>query len=464
MTNNIIYKQFNINSIICQYLIGVFVCLSMFFILNYSSSISHSNLQSPEGVNSNNVNAFSDFASYSNPAKNFISNGTFGAGNSPDNFRTIGYPAYLFLMMRIFGKYWLYATYLMNCLILPLIFPAVSYISNSLLGNLKVTRYLFLFQLITGTYTARTVWIGNDIFFFLFFILGIALLVRYFKSGKLAFFIAYLLLISYAAEIRPTLIWFPFVNIFLWIYFKNKLNKNISHFKFSVALSTLILAFTCNVPSIRNYLNYGFFQPSTVVSQDLFEILAGRIYESKGLNSLNDSLKRKVSSISLINEKMRLENDIAFQAVKKYPIVAVKIMGFENPINVMLDNGYLQILVYYGYKWKSNSITSQYKNRATYPYRSNQFISYFYYFLMLTYLMVYVLFLLFLRTIFLKRDFNTLFFLMVFFLFLLFPTFIIGDGGARFRITVEWMITMFAFYELDCLLLKIKQKKDIKSY
>jgi hypothetical protein len=449
-------KLNKIDSLLVQYLIGVFVCFSLFLILLYSSPVSYSNLQAPEGIYSGNTNAWTDFTSYQNPAQNFLTYNTFGTGNLPDYYRTIGYPAYLALMMKLFGSYWLYATYIFNCLLLPLIFPAVSYISNSLLGNPRVTRNLFLFQLLMGAYTARTVWIGNDVFFFLFFILGVAAIVKYFKSNKILFLLLYLVSISYAAEVRPTLIWFFVVNIFLMLYLKMKLNNNIPNFRPLIILSTLILAFTCNYPSIRNYVNYGFFQPSTVVSRDLFEILALRIYESNGLAKMRDSLDEKVTSIPSFRRKMQVQDSIAFKTVKKYPLTAIKVIGFENPINVMFDNPYLQLLNYYGYVWKSKALTSKYKSRISYPYKSNKIISYFYYALMLVYLAIYILFLLFLRTLFIKKDFITLLFIFSSFTFLLFPDFIIGEGGARFRITVEWLIAMFAFYELEKIQLRIK--------
>jgi hypothetical protein len=212
---------------------------------------------------------------------------------------------------------------------------------------------------------------------------------------------------------------------------------------------------------LRNYINYGFFQPSTIVSQDLFDILAGRIYESKGFPQMKDSLAVRIDSIHSPKEKMHLENEIAYAAIKKYPLTAIKIMGLENTINAMFDNMYLQVIVCFGYKWKSSSITYHHKDRAiTYPYKSLRIITYFYYALMLVYLVIYLLFLLYLRSTFISKDFTTLLFLSVFFLFLLFPAFIIGDGGARFRITVEWMITMFAFYELEHLILLFRYKKE----
>ncbi len=115
--------------LLIQYLIGVSLNLAFVLVL-LSSGSTWKNVQLPEGEYKDNIMRGQDIMTYVNPARNFLDFGVFGAGIDPDAYRTIGYPLFLSIMMRIFGKNWLEATFFVQAFIFALIYPSLSVLAH----------------------------------------------------------------------------------------------------------------------------------------------------------------------------------------------------------------------------------------------------------------------------------------------------------------------------------------------
>ncbi len=455
-------KYINIDLLLHQYIVGVVFGLCVFLLLFSSSTISYSNIQAPVGKYAHNIwsNGF-DFYDYYKPAVNFLNYGVFGSGTLPDNCRTIGYPVFLALTMFLFGKKWLYATYFINCILLPLILPALSYISNSLYGNRRVTRFLFWFALIA--YIPNVTYVATDYMFFMLFVCSLAVCVKFFQSKQPKYLLLYIVFISIAAEVRPTLLFYPIINIFWFIFLQKKFELDITMFKRTIVASTVCLLLLCNIPSIRNYINYNFFAPSTDMTKDCFQYLAKKVYMKENKINTFDSLNSIISVSHTITEKMSLEKKYSFQTVKDYPITTIKVI-FDNVVCVMLDINIKLLPCYYGYQWKKLSTNAINYEKYNYPYKSSSVLTFVYYLFMLPSVLVYLLFVLSIRHLIFNKDYSALFFISSLFIFMLAPNLIFGSGGVRYRVCVEWLIILSSLNYWEMVKLNLFKRRGFFAY
>jgi hypothetical protein len=454
MKNNILSKV-DLENPYQQYGLGLLFCLIIYTALYLGSTTSFSNIQIPVGNYSQNMWSCSDFLSYYNPAKNFVEYGVFGDKYIPDNFRTIGYPFYLATLMFIFKSHWLYMAYFIHCLIFPLIFPALFYITKIFTNNI-IAKQVFCFSLLSGIYTSRCIFIGTDLFFCLFFIVGIYFLVKFFTVQKYQYLIYYLSFISIAAVVRPSLIYYPIINVFLFFYLKNKcaLDKKKPFIK-PLLISTFILLITCNIPSIRNYNNYQFFKPSTVLNTNYFEYFAKNVYLEEKQLVKYDSLLQTIA-LQPIKQQMELQAEYTIEAIKEHPIAALKVLK-RNVEIVLFDNHLTNVIGnYFGYNWRyfPNYYISE---TLCYGYQASPFLFVVYFIFMGIYCLIYIAFGLFIIRSIRAKDYATLLLLASMMVLLFFPVFISGTGASRFRMQVEWIILIFAFQEIATIRTYIKK-------
>lgn len=430
------FVKFSIDNYYFQYLFVSICCFTIFALLHFDTNTSYENIQPPMGKYENNIWAESDFMSYYKPAVNYLEFGTFGNKNTPDCLRTVGYPFFIAIMIKCFGNNWLYWTYVFNCLAIPLIFLALYYISNAL-TNKYVARMVLISSLFLGVYFGRVIYIGTDLFFFLFFIGGIFFLVKYFfENRKIVNIVFYLVFISIAAQIRPSLIYFAIIHVFLFYFLNSKFEvfeKVKSKFIFLFS-TTIILLITTSLPSVRNFTNYGFFKPSTVLELNFFDYLTQKILHKECQTIKFDSLKTIVNQELNPKRRMDLQTIYTKEIIKNH-VKSFSIVILENIQNVMLDNGITnQIGNYFGYNWKKNA-----------KYTSSKTLLILFYFFALIYVIIYSLFLFRLWLMIKEKKWTLIFFIISIVSIMLLPTFIAGSGGSRHRIAVEWLILIYAF-------------------
>ena len=140
------FKKIKLESLIVQYFIGLAISVLLIIIL-LSTNITYENLQLPEGAYKENLWKGSDVLTYVHAARNFISTGTFEFENYISPYqRTIGYPFFLTILMRLFSDNWLIWAFFIQAIIIAFIFPAVSKISYIVFPDKKpiaVAAFIF---------------------------------------------------------------------------------------------------------------------------------------------------------------------------------------------------------------------------------------------------------------------------------------------------------------------------------
>ncbi|MCI5127285.1 MAG: hypothetical protein D3905_09970 [Candidatus Electrothrix sp. AS4_5] len=206
--------------LIWQYVIGLLLCGGVLIVLFFLPAGKKSLLLPDGSVHGHTWNG-GDTMTYVKPAGAFLHTGTFARGGQPDMHRTIGYPFFLTLTMYFFGKYWLPAIYLLQLTVFALLFPASSYIANSLFPHMgkKESRLIVLLLAASGVGLAYTGQLLTDQFFTSLLTAGIACGFFAVRNAFWKMAMMHILLVGYAAQVRPTLGLFFLSDCFFLIYF-----------------------------------------------------------------------------------------------------------------------------------------------------------------------------------------------------------------------------------------------------
>ena len=249
-----------------------------YLLVLYSCKASYANLQLPEGGYAKNLWMNSDVMTYVQPARNFLAYGIFGDGLVPDYHRTIGYPLLIAGAMKAFGIHWLLAMYLFQAIFCATVYPALTQIGTILFKNAERAVILtFVFLVAAGAYVVGVPAILTDTVFAVCFISGVCFGLQAMVKQSWKFTLLHVGLIGYAAQIRPVLVLFPFINVLLlWMLAHKRHLAGSARTKVLLAGSTCALLLLCNAPSIRNYINYRLFMPSDLLAVNMFDFLGKR--------------------------------------------------------------------------------------------------------------------------------------------------------------------------------------------
>lgn len=420
-----------------QYFLGLVLNIS-FLIILYSFEDSFKNVQIPEGIYQHNIFECSDVISYVEPAINFIEYSVFGNNKTPDHFRTIGYPAIISFFYYTFGKNYLLALLIFQSIIFAFIYPIITATIKILLpdSNKRQIKMVFVFLCISGAYFTRVALVLTDTLFTLLFVAGFYFGFKTYTTKKYNYLILYLVFIALAALIRPTLTFFPLLNLSIGYWVVKKYSYSIKEsmiksFFISIAILCLI-----NISTIRNYLNYSFFSPSSVVGLNAFEYLSKKILIMEGKTYEYNLYREELNTIDDISAKTNMRKKIMYNTIKQYPISTIKVLAI-NSINLFFSNNLLSnVSNYFGYEWKI------YKN-SCYSFKKSQILYYGTYLFMLLYAILWCLFFMKLAALWKQKDYETI--LIVFILFIMFmvPAILTGDGGGRFRLPFEHILFIF---------------------
>jgi len=425
-----------------QFLIGFFVSILYFLILLLSSKTSFVNLQVPEGIYQGNQWECSDFKTYYLPAKNFLANGIFGYGTQPDFERPMGYQLFLALIIFVFGKGWIYAVYIIQTVLFALIYPVMTSLAEEVSDPApRHIKYIFLVSLFSGMFFTRTVYIGPDAMLVLLLITGIYFTIIAVKRQKLIYVILAVLFIGYGAQVRPTLILYPLVNLLIIYWTGSNFGTLKTRFSKSFAVfSTLLLIIICNLPSLRNYNNYRIFKSSINLSANYYDYLSKKILFKEAQSDLFFRIKTEIESNPDIGTQLARKKEKALQIFKEYPITTLKVIFIDNLKGVMLDNHLVNFTAnFYGYNWKTVKM-----KEGCYSLTGSRFLYFTSLFLALLYCVLYLFFFLSIFQLLKEKKFLLCFIILLTIFMFLMPSIVIGDGGARFRLPFEWLIIMVA--------------------
>lgn len=433
------------------FLIGFLVNLTFLLVL-YSGETSFINIQVPENQYAYNIWAScSDVMSYVNPARNFVDYGVVGYKYTPDHFRTIGYPVFLAFFMKLDSEHWLFLLFLTQAFLYAFFYPVMLRLYELLFPGRKGGALLVWFVLLTGVYWVRTAQVLTDSLFALGLLSGVYLGLKYFISGKWIYAVAYILIITISALIRPTLSMFFVINFLLaWISLGISLNnpgrKGI--FKRSVLLGVVFLI-TCNLATFRNIKNYNFYSPSSVVSLNLFEYLGKRVLLSNDQQIRYIELNDSISKLHDIRDVAKARKHETAKIIRDYPVSAVKEVFFKNAINLLLTNHFENVGNYYGFSWKAPR-----QDSVCYPYQASTFLFWFSYILMALYALLFAIFLYSLYLLVKEQQYAILCLIIVLFGLFVVPGMITGSGGARFRLPFEGFLLLLSCFGFSHLLKK----------
>lgn len=424
------------------YLIGLLVNL-IFVIVLYSGEKSFINLQVPENLYANNIWAScSDVMSYVNPARNFVEYGVVGYKLTPDHFRTVGYPVFIGLFMKLSPTNWLYLLIAAQAILFAFFYPIILGLYTLVFPDKGGGNSLIWFMLLTGVYWVRTAQVLTDTIFALGLLSGVYFGLKYFVKRKWIYALLYILIITIAALIRPTLSLFFFINLLLaWISLGigNSNTDTRWLFRHSVFLS-IVFIFSCNFATFRNIRNYNFSSPSSVVSLNIFEYLGKRVLLANDQKSRYVELNDSISKLPDIRQIADARKNVTIKIVQEYPISTAKEIFVKNAVNLLLSNHFENVGNYYGYSWKKPKPDS-----VCYPYMGSKLLYWMSYFLMLVYALIFGLFLYSMFLLLRTRNFALFSLLALLFCLFVIPGMITGSGGARFRLPFEGFLLLVVF-------------------
>ncbi len=435
-------RKINLNSLALQYLIGLVVNI-VFVLILLSTDVSYRNLQLPEGEYQDNLWKGGDTISYVGPARNYLEYGVIGQGNVPDHARTIGYPLYLAVLMRLFGNNWLIWSFFIQATLYACVYPALSKIIQTLFpGKNSLIVPAFCFYLVSGAYFARTPVVLTDTFFAVLFTIGLCFGLLSIASQNWKYLIVQLVFIGYAAQVRPTLILYPIVNVFvLWLVARRHDVSDKAKVKAMVITSSVVLLLACSAPSIRNYVHYGFFKPTTKVESAFFNYLAKDVMTEKGELIVYEQMSQKTQEADDIFETLRLKRKFTADIYIKYPLTVLKRMAI-NYRSVLLSSHWRNIGYYWGYNWRD-----RYSSVYVSLKKSNFMLVVVVIWCMI-YATIYVFFLYFLFLLVRGKDWLFLFTILL----LVSPFLVAGSlvpAEQRMRLPIEGIIVMCAFYAIS---------------
>jgi len=434
-------KKINLSSLPLQYLVGLVVNI-VFVVILLSTDVSYRNLQLPEGEYQNNIWAGSDVMTYVRPARNYLNYGVFGRENVPDYHRTVGYPLYLALMMKLFGDSWHIWALFVQAILYASIYPALSKITQILFPEKpSLVVPAFCFFLISGAYFTRTPVLLTDLFFSVLFTIGVCFGLLSIVRQSWKYLFLHLIAIGYAAQVRPALILYPVVNVFvLWLVARRHGVSNRTRVKAMIVTSLAVLVLVCNAPSIRNYVHYVFFKPTDVFANGLFTYLGGRTMIDNGEQDAYEEMRKNVYETDNVAQRITLMEKYAMQICKKYPVTIMKQLIIYAAGNC-LHSHLLVIPKYLGYNWRARP-----GERA--PLKQSKLVFGLLVTWCVVYMLIWMFFLCYLLLLIKEREWLFLFTISMLVCYILIPTFVAGGGG-RMRLPVEGIIVVCAFYMIS---------------
>ncbi|MCG6551168.1 MAG: hypothetical protein L7F77_02475 [Candidatus Magnetominusculus sp. LBB02] len=310
--------------IVVQYIVPAVINI-IYIIVMLSNGTTAFNLQMPEGQFTKNAMNGTDVMTYVEPARNFLTYGVFGKGTVPDHVRTIGYPMFLSLIMAVFGGNWLYAVFFVQALLFAAIYPALFIINRDFLGGGDRGFYrASIFLTATGCFIVTAPVVLTDMFFAVVFTCGLCLGILSIVRQRLLYLIMYIILIGYAAEVRPTLGLYPVLNAAVLVIAARKAGViNTKKIRSWIAASTLILMVVCSGPAIRNYINHGLFEFTDIAAINLYDYLMVEVLFLEDKMDVYHKTNQEIARIPNLEDQIKKKKETALRVFLQYPATTV---------------------------------------------------------------------------------------------------------------------------------------------
>ena len=176
----------------------------------------------------------------------------------------------------------------------------------------------------------------TDMFFTVMFTVGLYLGLLAIERRSWILMGAQILCLGYAAEVRPVLGLFAVVNVALLVHLANK-----NHRLFEARTRNLILASSVcvviggNLPALRNYMHFGFFEPTDVLANNMFDYLAHSVLANHGKSDEFGGLQQNVIKEFDIKKTIESKERYAVEVFRSYPLETLAQVG-HNGTGILL--------------------------------------------------------------------------------------------------------------------------------
>jgi len=418
------------------YFLGLTLHLFYLLVL-YISPAAKYNLELPEGGSSDNLWKGRDVMTYVEPARNALEHGVFGRDGEPDHHRTIGYPFFLALMM------WLLCTHLAQAALFALLYPILASMGFMLFGRRFRLAPLLLFLLLAGTYWSKVPIIMTDCFFTLLFTLGLYFGLRSVRGRGILDFVLYLLFVGAAAQVRPTLILYPFLHLALYpaaaaqaarIDRAERLTRPAVMKRLAIAF--VLLLPLCNAPTLRNALHHGLYKPADAFEKGLFDALAQDVLIRGGRADLYRQMQSDVEAADDLKQRLALKRAYALEVYRDDPLGTAEVL-VRNAVRILGNSHLLSVAHFWGRHWRDFDSEKHMPLRGSIVLAAVNTVSY------LVYAALYLGFILSLLRCVRSGSFWSAFAVLLLTAYLIVPTFMLRSD-ARVRLPVEGLVLLFA--------------------
>lgn len=282
-----------------------------------------------------------DTGSYIRPAESFLQEGVFARHGEPDYRRTIGYPLFLagtLKLAEISGVEWRSVVYAAQALTFALAYPAIFVVATILFGmGRRPALACVALTMLCGAFVSYVPIILADALFATALICGVACGLLALERRSLAWGLAHLALITYAANVRPMLAFFPLAAIFMhWVFVKSRgwvEERGIRLLIVFMFVGTLVGVQT---PALRNWMNHGEFTSTEITSINLYDYLAKDVLKFKGEMDRYEETRERIQQLAgtdNLNNRIEIRKHEALRVYKEYPFETAGFMVFFTVVN-----------------------------------------------------------------------------------------------------------------------------------
>ncbi|WP_152555125.1 hypothetical protein [Desulfonatronum thiodismutans] len=310
-----------------------FICLALhvvyLFVLLYLAPLDQWNWQS------------GDTGSYLRPAESFLQEGVFARHGEPDYRRTIGYPLFLagtLKVAEVTGVEWRIVVYAAQALMFALAYPAIFIIATTLFGmGCRSALACVALTILCGAFVSYVPIILSDALFATTLICGVACGLMALERRSLAWGMAHLALITYAANVRPMLAFFPLAAVCMhWALVKSRGWAEERGVRVLIVFMFVTTLVGVQTPALRNWVNHGVFTPTEIGSINLYDYLAKDVLRMKGQTDRYEETRERIQQLAgaeNLEKRIAFRKQEALQVYYEYPLETAGFLSYFTVVN-----------------------------------------------------------------------------------------------------------------------------------
>lgn len=310
-----------------RFLVGALLNLLYLAVL-LSFDVSRRNLQPVSTAEIQTVWRTSDAGTYIRAAWAFLQTGVFADSDGlPDAHRTVGYPAFLALVMTLGGDHWVVWLWVLQALLFAGIYPALAIVAREWFSanEQQINRLLLAYALVGAGWAYTPIPLTDQLFATCLWG-ALALGTLAVRRGEAGFWLGHFALLGAAASIRPMLALFPFA--FAALMFALRGQKPRRRLAFVLAVQMLL----CQAPALRNYIHHNVWIPCDVMVNNLSDYWAKDVLRFTGQPDAHAQSEPGWKELPL-KERVAAQTEFARSALGAHPFVAAGVLAVNLGLN-----------------------------------------------------------------------------------------------------------------------------------